>query len=245
MSRYSKLLMKIIAESGLTAKEVVEKCNELGNGIDTTRLSKLQNGKLSAPSEKVSRDISKVCNADERKLVIEGYLEKAPQEIVETFITLKINTMITALRMFQNNLTKEQIELMKNAMEKEPVSEYIIDVLDSRNDVIDITLDDLNIQSKEFTFKMEEPIALPINDNAMFPLIPEKSKINLKKEMKYKNGDILAVEIKELKEIIIRYALFSENNIILTALNTKYEPLTYKLDDVKIVGKVAKVITEI
>jgi len=54
MSRYSKVLTRIIAESGLTAKEVAEKCNEIGNGIDTTRLSKLQNGRLAAPSEKVS-----------------------------------------------------------------------------------------------------------------------------------------------------------------------------------------------
>ncbi len=247
MSRYSKVLATMIAESGLTAKEIVEKCNEMGNGIDATRLSKLQSGKLPAPSEKVSRDIARVCNADERKLVIEGYLEKAPKEIADIFMILKTNTVIAALKIFQNNVTKQQIESMKKELEKEPIADYIIDVLNSKNNNIDITIEGFNIKDKDFTFKVEEPIALPVKDNAMFPIIPEKSKVKLKAETnnKYENGDILAIKLKGQDDFIVRYALFNNDSIILTALNKAYETLTYNKKDIVILGKVANVSIDI
>lgn len=245
MSRYSRLLAKIIAESGYTSKEIVEKCNELGNGIDTTRLSKLQSGKLPAPSEKVSRDIARVCNADERKLVIEGYLEKAPKEIIDTFIILKTNTILAGLQIFENIVTQEQFNLIKNELENEPLADYIVELLDSKDDIVDISSDGFDINSNDFKFRIEEPIALPINDNAMFPIIPKNSKISLKLQNEYANGDILALKVKQQENTLVRYVLFNDNNIILTPLNKEFEQLIYKIDDVQILGKVAKVITEI
>lgn len=245
MSRYSLLLATMIAESGLTSKEIVAKCNEMGNGIDTTRLSKLQSGKLSAPSEKVSRDIARACNADERKLVIEGYLEKAPKEIVDTFETLKFNTALATLKLFKNNVTEEQIKSIKKALDKEPLADYIIDVLNSKNNAINLTTERFDINSKEFTFKMEEPMAIPVKDNAMFPLIAENSKINLKIEEKYNNGDIVAIKVKKEKDIIVRSIVFNKDNVILTTLNKEFETTEYKKNDIVILGKVANIITSI
>lgn len=245
MSRYSMLLNTIIAESGLTAKEIVEKCNELGNGIETTRLSKLQNAKLPAPSEKVSRDIAKVCNVDDRKLVIEGYLEKAPKEIIEAFKILKINSEITALRIFENNVNPEQLELIKRELEKQPLSDCVIQILDSKDNAISLSTELFDVKEKDFTFRIEEPIALPIMDNSMFPLIPQNSKISLKLQEKYENGDILALKIKKQENVIARYVLFNGNNMILTSLNKDFETLTYNTKDVTILGKVSKVTNDI
>lgn len=245
MSRYSMLLNTIISESGLTAKEIVEKCNELGNGIETTRLSKLQNAKLPAPSEKVSRDIAKVCNVDDRKLVIEGYLEKAPKEIIEAFKILKINSEITALRIFENNVNPEQLELIKKELEKQPLSDCVIQILDSKDNTISLSTELFDVKEKDFTFRIEEPIALPIMDNSMFPLIPQNSKISLKLQEKYENGDILALKIKKQENVIARYVLFNGNNMILTSLNKDFETLTYNTKDVTILGKVSKVTNDI
>lgn len=245
MSRYSKLLAKIIAESGYTAKEIVEKCNELGNGIDTTRLSKLQSGKLPAPSEKVSRDIARVCKVDERLLVIEGYIEKAPKEIIDTFVMLKTNTMLAGLKIFENIVTTEQFNILKDELDNEPLSDYIVELLDSNDNTIDVISEGFDINSDYFKFRIEEPIALPINDNSMFPIIPKNSKISLKLQNKYDNGDILALKVKQQEDTLVRYVLFNGKDIILTPLNKEFEQLIYKIGDVKILGKVAKVITEI
>ena len=245
MSRYSKLLATMIAESKCTAKEIVEKCNEMGNGIDTTRLSKLQSGKLSAPSEKVSRDLARACNADERKLVIEGYLEKAPKEIIEAISLMKVETAIAGLQIFEGNLPKDQIEMIKKILEEEPLSDYIVSIIDTKLDKLEVTTEQFNIDTGDFKFIWENPPSIQVTDNAMFPIIPEKARVNLKLQENYSDGDILAVKIKKDDNTIFRYVLFNDDKIILTALNKQYDKLVYKKDEIIILGKAVKVITEI
>lgn len=248
MSRYSKLLTKIIAESGLTAKEVVEKCNNLGNGIETTRLSKLQNGKLPAPSEKVSRDIAKACNADERELVLEGYLEKAPNEIVDAFMSIKYMTTISALNVFENSFDKNALNYIKEELEKEPLARFIISLIDNKE--TDIFIDnekiEFNVEKDNFNVVLNNPCCLKVKDNSMYPIIPENAEISIKMQEKYNDGDILAVKIRGKENFIVRYVLFKENSIMLTSLNPKeFEKLEYKNNEVIILGKVIKASTDI
>lgn len=252
MSRYSILLAKIIAESGLTAKEVVEKCNEMDNGIDVTRLSKLQSGKLPAPSEKVSRDIAKVCNVDDRELVIEGYIEKAPKEIIDAFFSIKYMTSMAALQAFGIPLNKKNIKEIKEELEKEPLAEYIVSLIDNKEADITIDDNDIKFEANENNGKtnlnviLNNPSALKVKDNSMYPTIPENSRITLKIQEKYKDGDILAIKLKDKEDFIVRYVLFKENSIVLTSLNPKdFETLEYKTKDIIILGKVISVTTNI
>lgn len=248
MTRYSILLNNIIVESGLTAKEVVEKCNKLGNGIDTTRLSKLQNGKLPAPSEKVSRDIAKVCNADDRLLVLEGYLEKAPKEIIEAFASIKYMTTVSALQTFENTFDEKILDQLEKEMEKQPLSEFIVSLID--NKAADITIDnekiEINIEEDNFNFVLNNPCALKVKDNSMYPTIPENAEITLKIQEQYSDGDIIAIKVKNHEDFIVRYALFKDTSIVLTSLNPRdFEKLEYKTKDITILGKVIKVTTDI
>lgn len=245
MSRYSKLLNKIIAESGYTSKEIVKKCNDMGNDIDTTRLSKLINGRVPAPSEKVSRDISRACNADERKLVIEGYLEKAPNEIREVFSILKETSFEIGLKIFQNHITKEQIEIIKEEISKQPLSDIIIEILDGKNNSLNITTTGLDFTSKSINLNLSEPIMLEVNDDSMYPIIKNGSRVALKIEEKYNNGDILAIKIKNKEEILFRYAFFNQNDIILISLKQGFQPLTYSMYDIIILGRVARIVSDI
>lgn len=250
MSRYSKLLTKIIAESGYTAKEVIEKCNEIGNGIDTTRLSKLQSGKLSAPSSRVSRDLARVCNADERLLVLEGYLEKAPQEIIDAFLSIKSSMVASALNIFKKNFSKDNQKYfndVKKELEKEPLAEFIVTLIDGGVENISITENGIDMQTMKNDVKvtLSQPTTLPVKDNAMFPIIPEGSKVYLEMQEKYNNGDILAVKTKDNENIIIREILYSKNCIILVPLKKEYEVLTYNKNDVTLIGKVTDVLTSI
>ena len=248
MSRYSKLLTKIIAESGLTAKEVVEKCNALGNGIDTTRLSKLQNGKLPAPSEKVSRDIAKVCNTDDRELVIEGYLEKAPEEITQALMSIKYMSTVSALNVFDNAFDKKILEYLQEELEKEPLAQFIISLID--NKATDINIDNKSIEFSvdrdNFNMILNNPSSLKVKDNSMYPTIPLNAEITIKMQDKYNDGDILAIKINNKEHFIARYVLFKNDTILLTSLNPKeFETLEYKRKEITILGKVIKVITDI
>lgn len=248
MTRYSKVLTKIIAESGLTAKEVVEKCNELGNGIDTTRLSKLQNGKLPAPSEKVSRDIAKVCNTDDRELVIEGYLEKAPKEIIEALNSIKYMATISALDVFENAFDQNVINYLQEELDREPLAQFIISLIDNKEANIMIDNNKIEFKAEEDNFNMilNNPSNLKVKDNSMYPTIPENAEITLKIQDKYKDGDILAVKVNNKEGFIVRYVIFKNDSIVLTSLNPKdFETLEYKNNQITILGKIIKVTTDI
>jgi len=248
MSRYSKVLTRIIAESGLTAKEVAEKCNEIGNGIDTTRLSKLQNGRLPAPSEKVSRDIAKVCHSDDKELVIEGYLEKAPKEIIEALNSIKYMATISALNVFENGFDPKVITYLKEELEKEPLAQFIISLIDNKSTNINIDNQKIEFVAEEDNFNMilNNPSSLKVKDNSMYPTIPKNAEITLKIQEKYNDGDIVAIKVNNKEDFIVRYALFKNDTILLTSLNPKeFETLEYKRKEITILGKVIKVITDI
>lgn len=250
MSRYSKLLSKIIAESGYTAKEVVEKCNELGNGIDTTRLSKLQSGKLSAPSSKVSRDLARVCDVDERLLVLEGYIEKAPQEIIDAFMSLKASIVASALNIFKDNFfgsNTEEFKRVKEELEKEPLADFIISLIDDGVESISINENGIDLQATENDVKvtLSQPTTLPVKDNAMYPIIPKDSKVYLKIQEKYNDGDILAIKVKCIENAIVRKIVFNGNNVILIPLKKEFDTLIYSKEEVTFLGKVTEVLTSI
>lgn len=245
MTKYSKLLTRIIADSGFTSKQIVEKCNEIGNGIDKTRLSKLQNGKLPAPSEKVSRDIAKICNADERLLVLEGYLEKAPKEILDVLMSIKLTTTMATLKVFTNKVSKEDLNIIKEELNKEPLADFLVTLLDNeKNMEINEDMFEFNAKQDNVTISFTEPLSIKVKDNAMFPKIPEGANINFKIQNEYNKGDILAIKIKN-DDIIVRYAFINNDEITLAPLNSQYETKTYNLKDVVILGKVTKTINDI
>lgn len=246
MSRYSILLSKIIAESPYTASEIVKKCNEMGNKIDISRLSRLQSGSEPAPSEKVSRDIARACETDERMLVIEGYIEKSPKEISDAFIIIKKYTALGALKAYENIIEKEQLNIFLKMIENEPISDTVIDLLDYNN-INDINLypNEININTNNFKFTLENPISFPINDNSMSPLISKNSRVTIRLQEKYENSDILLVKVKGTNDIIARYAFFNENNISLIPLNKDFETITYNVNRVVIIGKIIKIITNL
>ena len=78
---YAKLLSQYINNSNLSLRKIAELCNEKGFSIDHSYISKLKNAKMPPPSEELSRVLAEVLSAESDELVIEGYKEKAPDEI--------------------------------------------------------------------------------------------------------------------------------------------------------------------
>ena len=240
---YSKLLKKLAVESGYTSTEIIEKCKENGVNIDKSYYSKILNGKLPAPSEDYSRIFAKVLGVDERLLVLEGYLDKAPKEVVECLNKIKELMINTSLKVYENEFDNLDLENIVNELS---TSNFIVEILDA--DINTKTNNLMKISNKnenDINIKLSEIVSLPVTDNSMFPLIPEKSKITLKIEQNYQNGDVLAIKTKDFDKAIVRYVLFDNKNVILTSLNKEYETLTYNLKDIEILGKVNQVITNI
>lgn len=245
---YHKLLNNIIASTNYTAQEIINKCAEEGIKMDKAYMSKLRNNKVPPPSEDVSRAISKVCNVDERFLVLEGYIDKAPKEIKDAFVSIKFMTTIAALSFLDNYTNEETIKTIEEELNKEPLADFIISLIDDNAKNFDIAKDKFKVNSEDnkVTFSLKEPISLPIKENAMFPTIPENAEIIISMQEQYEDGDILALKIKGNDEIITRTVMFKDNNtLLLIPLNHEYKKETYTREEIIILGKVVKVIKAI
>lgn len=244
---YDKLLQRIIYNTSYTQDEISKKCAEIGTEISRSYIGRLQSGKSNAPTEEVSRAIAKVCNCDERLLVIEGYLDKAPREIKDAFISLKYTTMLYSINMFENKVDKKTINEIKQKFEEEPLADFVLELIDSGNNIINMKEIGFEIkaQNEQIVCNFANPISFKVTDNSMSPLIRENDEITIEIKDRYINGDILAISIKEQKGVIIRQAVFLGKIIELIPLNKDYKSKSYNQEDLIILGKAKKRITEI
>lgn len=244
---YDRLLKRIIYDTGYTQDEISQKCAEIGTEVSRSYIGRLQSGKSSAPTEEVSRAIAKVCNCDERLLVIEGYLDKAPKEIRDAFVSLKYTTMLYSINVLENKVDKRTIKEIREVFEQEPLADFVIELIDNGNNEINVKELGIEIKSKDekLICDLSKPISFKVEDNSMCPLIKENDKITIETKDRYINGDIIAISIKGQRGIIVRQAVFLGRQIELITLNKKYENKTYNQEDLTILGKVKTIITEI
>lgn len=246
---YYKLLKKLIKKNGYTQKQVIDKCKELGltKGLDKTYLCKLINNKLPPPSEEVSRTLAKVFNVDERLLVIEGYLDKAPKEIQEAFNALKLSTTLSSMIMFENKLTKAQLEEFKQECESQTTTEFIIELLDKNDYIINPKKYGFELQSKNDNciINLKQPLGFKVSDNAMSPIINENDELILEIKSKYEDDDIIYFKYKNSGTPTARQVVMLGNDMKLIPFNNSYPSKLVHNNDIIIFGKVKKIIREI
>lgn len=244
---YNKLLRKIISNTNYTHEEISKKCSELGVNISRSYVTKLENTSK-IPSEKISRAIAQVCNVDPRLLIIEGYLDKAPKEIKDAFISLKYIIMLTSLNIFENKIDKEIFDELKQILEKETLSEFVIELIDNGTTVLD-TKEGYNLKSEDdkLIFKLSQPVGINITDNSMSPIIKEKDEVIMEIKDKYEDSDILVVKFNNEEHITTRQAIILGNNIKLVPLQNEYKSKLVHIgnEDIKILGKVKKIIRKL
>lgn len=126
---FTEMLNKTIKESGLTNKEIIARCKELGEPITANYLSILKNDNTKIPSEKVALVLAKACNADyENILLIQAYLDKAPQpikEFIEAIKKAEIDEAKEIMKELNQENTKESIE----ELEKMSLATFVCDYL--------------------------------------------------------------------------------------------------------------------
>lgn len=236
---YSKVLQKIVAGANITQEELSNKCKEEGTPISRVQLNKILNGKAKAPDENVSRTIAKICNADDRELVIEGYLEKAPKEFIQFLNIFQDVLMQLGLETIEKQINNEDLEILKEMYRKETLSKVILEMLDMEKTTIP-NFDNIAID-KNLNILLENSNYIEMEDDSMQDKIPKGSKLKLKTKEKYKNGDIVLVKVRNDKKLLIRTIFFIGRDICLCALNRRYNSLYLKYGEYQIITGVDSV----
>ena len=239
---YSKVLKNMVADANITQNSLSEKCKELNAPISRGQLNKILGGKAPAPEEKVSRAIAKICNADERELVLEGYLDKAPKEFIDFLNVLQDTFMKVGLDFIENEISNEDIEIIREMYRKETKAEVIINLLDMDKEIkVDKEKVTVNRKDNSIELLYENTHYIKMEDDSMQDKIPKGSKIKLKLKEKYKNGDIVLVKVRDDKKPIVRVVFFIGRDICLYALNKKYTSLYLKNGEYQIISSVSSV----
>lgn len=239
---YNKLLRKIFAESNFTQQELADKCN-----VSRSYIGALLNNRTPVPSEEISRAIAKACNVDERQLVLEGYLEKAPKEILDFFNFFKNLSSCFGINYFENKIDTNSLKILKERFAEETLNSFIITALeDNKNmEMPNKNMFELKTDNENVLINILSPFTVKVEDNSMYPLIKENDEVSLEMKNKYDNGDIVAFRINNEEKILVRQIVFLGKEIETITLNTKYKRDFYDKNKITIIGKVIKVTTNI
>lgn len=247
---YSKLLQNIVATSNLTSTEIIKKCKEDYNiTITEGHFSRILNNRRQPPKEEVSRAISKVCNVDERLLVLEGYIDKAPKEILEALklIQYLINTSTLVMSSNLRDLTKDSLETIRQKLEHEPIAETLLLIMDDQENSLALLESNLDFSQTLFgtNINIKIPEGIPIQDDGMSPVIESGNKVVFDIKTSYNTSDIVIYKPKEENTIKARILTKINSTFVMIPLNKKYKQEIYAPEDITIIGKASQVIKNI
>ena len=253
---YTQLLNTLIEQSGLTVKEIAERCVELGVDVTPAYISTLRNDKNNrTPSDKVSRALAEACNCKHKNiLVVEAYLQNAPKEFNSILELFRSFIITSGMSMIENKLTSQDIKEADEMLKSFPMAELICELSEEQmlkgvkkgfgalNIKANKQFDDIRIRQEV------APIGLPITDNGMLPLIKANDLVTIEtlKFDEYKTGDIVyCFKNGEKKKAVARKIIIHNNQITLLPINNEYAPEIVSLDNIVIIGKIIKVISKI
>lgn len=253
---YTKLLNKIIEESGLTIKEIAQKCKEYGENVTPAYISTLRNDKNNrTPSNEISRALAKACNCQyENILCVEAYLEKAPEEFNGLIELLREMMFAQTMAFIENQPTTQDTKAVRKIIEEYPMAEFICTL---SNDELKQSISKQQGANKIKTSVSDgdikiiqkiAPTGLSIADDGMSPQIDKGDMVTVevKKIEDYNNGDIICYQSKtDKKKIFARKIIFNNKNkkdITLIPINSAYIPEQTDISQISIIGKVTKII---
>lgn len=243
---YAKLLNNLIEESGITAKDVAQKCADCGVSITPSYLSMLRNGAgKRMPSDEVSRAIAKALGKDENLLVVERALDEAPEPITKALqYILRISTA-AVFGLTGNDLTPEMQALMDEQIRKMPLSESVLQLAQQTNlPQFDKDTFGATMQTADGSTTMNVTAApeFVIDTDAMQPIIGKGDRVRLQAEQQYKAGDIVAFHRDGME---CRRLEIVENHGVLVSFERGFESLTYDPKKQQILGRVISVTRDI
>lgn len=243
---YAKLLNQLIEESGMTAKDVAQKCADYGVSITPSYLSMLRNGAgKRMPSDDVSRAIAKALGKDENLLIVERALDEAPEAIAKAIQYVLRITTATMFGLTGNDLTPEMETLMDEQIQRMPLSESVLQ-LAQQTSLPQFNKDTFGtlMQSADgsTTVNVTAPPEFVINTDAMSPTICKGDRVRLQAEQSYKAGDIIAFQGNGIE---CRRMEIVDGHTVLVAFERGFDSLPYNPEKHKILGRVLTITRDI
>ena len=246
---YAKLLNNLIEKSGMTAKEIADKCTEQGQKITASYISILRNENNNrVPSDELSKVLAKTLNVDENLFVIEACLDNAPQPIIKAFRNIYKQTVAVALNALGKEITEEQKQLFSIEMDKQSLSEFILEL----NKEMDMTfIGDLTVikssdGSEKYTTEISKAIDFGVTDNSLYPIICDGDRAVIQIQEKYISGDIVAFKTKD--NDIMRFRKLQidvTGKIVLLSYNSEYPNEEHAQGSIQLIAKVVAVTKKI
>ncbi|MHB1419390.1 MAG: S24 family peptidase [Bacillota bacterium] len=245
---YSETLFKMVEKSGLTLRDIADKCRDKGFPIDPSYISKLQTKKQGPATEEVNRVIAQVCGGDAEALILEAYIEKSPEPVRDLLFNLISVTRQIATVTAGKILSPEVASYLDEKIKSESPMKAIKSLMEAFDGML---------KSIESGFKFETKLPVLLNDPAfqifmhdtsMQPLIPQGAHANIIVEEKYNSNDVLVLQLTDAGPFTIRRVIDLEDQLVLIPENKEYEvkivPKT-SLSKNSYIGKVISVTVNI
>ncbi|MED1911018.1 LexA family transcriptional regulator [Brevibacillus laterosporus] len=235
---YYETLSELIKSSGLTLKEIAEKCRELGVKIDPSYISKLQTKKQPPASEEINRALAQVCGGDIDNLVFLGYFEKNPENI-KLFIERSIEQFKEATKLLLSmQIPKEKLSLAQQQFDALSPVIFVNQVAQQDPKKLEDTENNL---LEKIVNSISE---IRMIDDSMEPKIPLNSLLDIDKVGEIKNGDYVLLELEGKITTVRRYVCI-EDKVVLISENPYYQSYELNMTETKILGKVKSVTLKI
>lgn len=233
---YAATLDRLIKESGMTAKDIAERCKEYGVDVTPSYISLLRNpDKKRVASDDVSIALAKVLGQPDDSLVIERYFDEAPAQIKNAIINFYRVTYSLAI-----TITGEQLPPFELLIDKLPMAELIYSLSEFNVDSLDTEIFE-KVSSKE-SLKMNYLPELRVSDNGLAPVIKQGDFVKVGAITKFTDGDTIA--LGRDSEAICRQYRIIDDKPFLVSFNTDYPSIAFD-DECNPIGVVKSLITAI
>lgn len=160
-------------------------------------------------------------------------------------IAEELHTSVQAL------LTDENLELQNGiVLEKDNI--YMIPIFKTVSAGFGAYADDQICGYEPLYFETkreaEETLAIAVKGDSMYPKIEEDDLVVVHKQDYFENGDIVVAVVCGENDGFVKRAFQTEGKLTLESINPSYPPMTFsgsKLDDIKIMGVVKKIIKSV
>lgn len=235
---YAATLDRFIKESGMTAKDIAERCKDFGVDVTPSYISLLRNpGKGRVASDDVSIALSKVLGKPDKQLVLERCIDEAPEELSQVFHKIYKATAVLASAAAKIPLSNEQLNSLDVLIDQEPISDLILK-LNEEFDADKLSQLTATITGTEAPASSCFSQQLRMLDDSMQPIIKKGDVVNIVLNSDIANGEIVAVQMKDT--IMLRRYEKIADSVALIAINPQYPTIQFDRS-MKILGQAVSV----